>query len=348
MGRGEIAEWPAPAGTLRSVITFSRRPADKLCLFAPVGWAILPTMDAGALDHVSISRWPRVVVLALLVGCASQTTTKDRGVSEGGSGGSEEVTSGGSGGSPIGGRGGAGGMSGTGASPSDAGPRPEIDANSGGGQADARPEGDGNQTSPDGTRATDGPPSTIDPMSGPASGMHGFRWEVPCEGATFPAGDTCRWDATRFSRTFKKEITFGGEAGTTYEVTIRIRGVTEPRTYELDGKVVNPGPKPSFLVGGTPVPGNDYNVYRIVVSKPAQTYHLNAYRQVGHMTFDVDYQATIKVEGKALVSMEGQDSNQEEISNYHRYVIPGIPPAPNPFNGQFLQLDVVSVRTVAP
>lgn len=193
-----------------------------------------------------------------------------------------------------------------------------------------------------------GQAAPFDPKTSFASAFHGHRWEVPCRGATFTTAETCYWDPQKFAQNTKKMTTFTGEAGRLYDVGIRIRGVVEPRTYLVDGKIHDPGSKPAFLAGGTPAPGNDYNIYRIVVSKPAKTYYLNAYKQTAHLIFDIDYKATIRVEGGATVSLEAQDSNTEAIANHKRLVIPDVPPAPEPFNGQFIQLDVTSVTRVDP
>jgi hypothetical protein len=32
------------------------------------------------------------------------------------------------------------------------------------------------------------------------------------------------------------------------------------------------------------------------------------------------------------------------ITNFKKLVVPGIPPAPQPYNGQFIQVDVVDVK----
>ena len=233
-----------------------------------------------------------------------------------GNGGSASGGAGGANGGAGGGSGGAGGSGGRSGSGTDAG-------------------------------APDAMMAAFDPKTSFAAGFDGHRWEVPCQGATYTSGETCGWDPARFAKKTKKVVTFTGAAGKVYEVSIRVRGVVEPRTYTTNGRVADLGAKPSFLVGGAPVPGNDYNIYRIVVSNPAQTYHLNSYKSVGHLIFDIDYQAKILVEGGATVSLEAEDSNTEAIANYKRLVVPGILPAPEPYNGQFIQLDVINVQPKA-
>jgi hypothetical protein len=47
------------------------------------------------------------------------------------------------------------------------------------------------------------------------------------------------------------------------------------------------------------------------------------------------------------VKLFARDSNQSAISNSKKLVVPGVPPAPSAFNGQFLHLNVVSV-TLSP
>jgi hypothetical protein len=81
------------------------------------------------------------------------------------------------------------------------------------------------------------------------------------------------------------------------------------------------------------------------VSDPAATYTFNRNAEkVGHYTFPIDYQVTIPVRAGATVTMGAYDSNDVAIANHQHFVVAGVPPAPQAFDGQFFQLDVVSVK----
>src|SRR5215471_17634996 len=80
--------------------------------------------------------------------------------------------------------------------------------------------------------------------SNPAiAGLDTFLLHDECTGEYPPQPDTCLHDR-RHERSFK----FGGEAGTVYDVTLRIRGIFEPTTIVGGG---TPDPRhPYFKVGG--------------------------------------------------------------------------------------------------
>src|SRR6185503_8434125 len=100
-----------------------------------------------------------------------------------------------------------------------------------------------------------------------------------------------------------------------------------------------------FQTGGTPVK-NDYNVYSLHVSDPEATYTFNRNEEkVGHYTFPIDYRVTIPIRAGAIVTMGAYDSNDVAITNHQQHVIVGVPPAPQPFDGQFFQLDVEGVKS---
>jgi hypothetical protein len=52
--------------------------------------------------------------------------------------------------------------------------------------------------------------------------------------------------------------------------------------------------------------------------------------------------------GKTMLKLEVNGGKSvpdgHGVSNREQLVVPGVPPAPDPFNGQFVQLDVVSVQ----
>jgi len=182
----------------------------------------------------------------------------------------------------------------------------------------------------------------------PAATLTGLRLEVPCANPKFNQDTECHWDQSLRQPAdspwkLKREIVrkFGGVKGKLYEVTFHVRGVVEPKNY-IGGEVQHD----HFQIGGAAIK-NDYNFYSLYVSDPEAIYNFNRNEEkVGHYTFPIDYHVTIKIRSGATVTMGSYDSNDVEIANHQRFVIPGVPPAPQPFDGQFFQLDVEAVKEV--
>ncbi|WP_237245248.1 MULTISPECIES: hypothetical protein [Sorangium] len=169
-----------------------------------------------------------------------------------------------------------------------------------------------------------------------AASIDGFRWEIPCD------QDPGNRDECATSTRVDEKKTFGGSPDTIYQVTVRLRGVVEPETYR--------GGTPDgmhFRVGGTP-DNATYNRYSFSVSDPPEVYYLNDSPTVGHDVFIIDHTKTIPIRGGATVSFLGDDPNRVMIANFKHLVVDGVPPAPAPFIGQFIQLDVQSVELAQP
>jgi hypothetical protein len=177
-----------------------------------------------------------------------------------------------------------------------------------------------------------------------AESIDGYRWEFPCkdpmpenpkEGADCASG-LVTGDPKKTDN-FSAEKTFGGEKGKRYKVTLRFRGGVEPMMYKggtKDGDY--------FYVGGEPDNGT-YNIYKLSVSSPKSHYFLNRQDKVGHKIFTIDYTKTVEIDGGATVTFLGDGQNGRLISNFLKLVPPDVKPAPKPFNGQFVQMDVVGV-----
>ena len=159
-----------------------------------------------------------------------------------------------------------------------------------------------------------------------ASALDGYRFEFPCRDPMpenpKPGADGISARMTDDPKTndkFTDVKTFGGEVGKRYKVTLRVRGVVEPMMYK-DGQQVSE----RFYIDG--VPNNKtYNIYQFSVSSPAQHFFFNRDDKVGHRIFTIDYHM---------------------LTNFAKLVVPDVAPAPKPFNGQFIQLDVVDVTEV--
>ena len=174
--------------------------------------------------------------------------------------------------------------------------------------------------------------------------IDGYRYEFPCKNAMpdnpKPGMDCESGLVTGDPKTtdnFKAERKFNGEKGKRYKVTLRIRGVVEPMMYKngkMDGE--------HFYIGGEPNNGT-YNIYKLSVSSPASHYFLNRQDKVGHKIFTIDYTKTIEIDGDATITFLGDGQNGRLISNFDKLVLPDVAPAPKPFNGQFVQINVVEV-----
>jgi len=201
------------------------------------------------------------------------------------------------------------------------------------------------------TTSVDTTTGGVDPIEY-AGEMNGYRWELPCEDPT--QRDTCPWDPTLLEGaiddpmyTLRREtaLTFGGDPGVVYDVQIRIRGLVEAKDF-TGGEVL----ENHFQIGGTPGT-NDYNIYAIEVGDPAQVYTLNRNEMgVGHYTFILDYTVTIPIAAGTEVVLAMSDPNNIAIANpggasgsMDPFVVPEIPPFPDPFFGQFIQMDVLAV-----
>lgn len=175
--------------------------------------------------------------------------------------------------------------------------------------------------------------------------IDGYRFEFPCKEAmpeNPKAGADCNSGLVtgdpKKTDQFTAEKTFGGEKGKKYNVTLRFRGVVEPMMYKngkQDGEY--------FYIGGEPNNGT-YNIYKISISSPESHYFLNRQNAVGHKIFTIDYTKTIQIEGGAKITFHGNGQNGRLISNFSKLTVPGIPPAPAPYNGQFVQVNVIDVQ----
>ena len=185
----------------------------------------------------------------------------------------------------------------------------------------------------------------------PAAALDGLRVDDPCtpNPPTNPMATCLHLTLTGGGFKGSKEGTMGGTSGTTYDVTLRVRGITEitqvdggmradTSTFNYMGASYRKVP---FTVGGSLNRG-DYEVWRINVSNPKQTYTLNDYGKVGHFVFKLDYEATIQVAAGATVTLEAVDTNDHLIVDYDKLTVDGVPPVAN--WGQFVQLGVVSTK----
>jgi len=167
-----------------------------------------------------------------------------------------------------------------------------------------------------------------------AASLDKMRWELPC--APGASGAVCRSTVVRPTRSLK----VGGTPDASYDIVLRFRGVVEQNSYAggvADGY---------WYTGGRADDGH-YNIYQMTVSAPAQVFFLNAGRANIMRSWAIDYQRTVRLAGGADITLTADDQDRELIVNRddrdQRIVIPDVPPAPAAFDGQFIQMDVLSV-----
>jgi hypothetical protein len=235
-----------------------------------------------------------------------------------------------------------------------ASPPPAADARA----ADLRPEPAPDAAAvridgaPDAAPPRDAAPATTGDGPKVRGGVDGFRWELPCKDATFVTADACYWDLSRWDGTSTTKTglmtstvrTFPGRPDTVYTVTFRFRGFMEANTITGPTTDTNT-PTPHFYVGGTAT--GPHNTYGFRVSDPPQSYWVNAHIFLIEPKA-IDYTATVMIRGGAAVTFVMSDGNDQLFANKSKVVVPGILPAPEPFNGQFGQLDIVSVTPPLP
>jgi hypothetical protein len=156
-----------------------------------------------------------------------------------------------------------------------------------------------------------------------------------------------------------EHVKFGGTPGTVYQVTIRVRGIVEPKHYTGG---VKDAAHEGFYTGGAPSQSGNYNVYLLKTSgMQAQSYFLNSLnQQEAHFTYAIDYTVTIPIEGGADMWFLSDDSNCSAIKNCDTSSVdkpgnqPGCKPITlagfnetgitQPYNGQFIVIHVTDVK----
>ena len=204
-----------------------------------------------------------------------------------------------------------------------------------------------------------------------AAALDGLVLRQPCLSTTSPRA--CRTHAPGLcpsdpdpklhgARPTDETLTMGGAPGTLYDVTLRVQGLVEPKTYSGASDASDLATD-GFAIGG--VPDNDknqYSVYSLHVSSPEQTYFLNSQGRdrLRHSTLALDYEATLTVEGQATVRAVVADPNCQAVRNCQEPdvpadCVPGAFPslepaiaarlgvAPEAYDGQFLGLVVQAV-----
>ena len=164
-----------------------------------------------------------------------------------------------------------------------------------------------------------------------AGSLTGLLWELPCSDANSPACTTVP--------TATVSATVGGATGVTYDVTVHLRGVIEQKSYSY-------GCADQYWLSGGADNGDTYNVYELTISSPPQHYFLNTGSSGITHVWALDYQKTFRADAGATVTLDAASKDNQEIRNIDAngqpISITGTIVA-QPYDGQFIEMDVVSV-----
>jgi len=169
----------------------------------------------------------------------------------------------------------------------------------------------------------------------PAAALSGQRWLSPC----IVPGDSNLCSAGNS----QQSVTIGGASTDTFQVSVRIRGVAEVAPF-MNGITTG---STGWYVGG--VVGDTYhNTFKLTVSSPAAIYYANYAETSGVSVVGLDYNTRFAIDGGATATFEvdAQDATQRQNvgSTGVAITLPGVTTTPSPYDGQFLQLDVIDVQ----
>lgn len=162
-----------------------------------------------------------------------------------------------------------------------------------------------------------------------------LRVEAACDLTAF---DSCTTDDAH------QEAPMIGEPGTLYVVTLRVRGVVERKTYE--------GGEPDGLWHPNGEPGDVdlWNEATLTISETAaaaaQVIRLNSGSSGDSTLVVVDMTHDVVIEAGAVVGLTLDSIDGGQIRNHDNLVVDDIPPAPDAFDGQFLQIDVLAISAL--
>lgn len=174
-----------------------------------------------------------------------------------------------------------------------------------------------------------------------AATLDGLRWELAC------TSDWEEYDTVCFCpRSTEAKSNLKGPTTTLYSITLRFRGVIETKEYSggsNDGKF--------WQVGGNPINDN-WNVYRLTISNPPQTYYINRGKSGLYYCLNIDYSKTVQAYGGSTFTLYADSVEGRQIknldSNKKPIPVPGVKPDPATYNGQFVQMDVVKIEKAKP
>ena len=159
-----------------------------------------------------------------------------------------------------------------------------------------------------------------------ASVLDGFVMKQPCLSQsgpracrTHPAGACPVSEDPTFagSNPTRETLSFGGQTGTLYDVTLRVQGIVESKTYR-GGRDASELATNGFHTAGTVDNArNQHSAYGLRVTAPTGFYFFNSLGSgdIRHSVFAVDYEATITIQGATPLEVWVSDPNCQALRN---------------------------------
>ncbi len=171
----------------------------------------------------------------------------------------------------------------------------------------------------------------------PGESLNGLMWLLPFTGPDSVSSRTCPPSMTT-------STTMNGISGATYSVTLWFKGVVEQKTYtggSNDGAY--------WQVGGTPAV-DVWNIYKLEISNPSQTYYLNKGTSPNSTCDIISYQKTLSVVAGATVTLTA--TSVDNLENYHTLSVPDVyyprtDLGSQPYAGQWVQMTVANITRIS-
>ena len=133
-----------------------------------------------------------------------------------------------------------------------------------------------------------------------------------------------------------------------YALALRVRGVVEQKSYSSVVAGTAAGTNAGFFIASGNPGGDGWNAYLFKVSTPPMAAYLNKGSSTHEYVDGIDYSVTVAAAAGATVTLDSSSSDSYIVKNRDQttgaaIVIAVIKPAPQAFNGQFVQVDVESV-----
>ncbi len=179
-----------------------------------------------------------------------------------------------------------------------------------------------------------GVPADAPPDAGTAAfaALSGRQWLLPC-GMHDGSGTTCACASSSVG------FMLQDADPRDYDVTVRIRGVVEGGMYSSATGV------DEWLVGGRETT-TYLGIFRIDVSRPPQHYFINGLRSDGLSV--LDYTVTLPINSGATIDLVSDGQDMLELENLGSdglpYTLAGVTTMPQPYDGEFAQIDVISAQ----
>jgi hypothetical protein len=134
-------------------------------------------------------------------------------------------------------------------------------------------------------------------------------------------------------------VAIGGDPRTAYDVTLRIRAVVEQQTY-AGGTADAPWQTEGVAAQAS------FNIAALHTTDPERAYFLNAGSAGLRRVWPLDYQRTIRVRGGSVVTLSLDSQDWQQISAFDDRGAPVAVTDLPPFDGQFVELEVVAATPV--